>query len=201
MRNLSFDLHLPNPNGHLVVRDKAVGLNHRYAVDLHAPDFSKFDLLTAQEKADCATVLAAELEGKQIDAPLGPEFPEPPLDQKKAVASARIDTDAERARQVWATGGDLQSLVYEGKRREAAAYAVDGTPDPSTYPLLAAEIGLTADSLAGVAAIVSAKSAGWTQAAAAIERIRVGAKMGIDAATDQAGIDAVIAGMNPWPVP
>jgi porphobilinogen deaminase len=53
----------------------------------------------------------------------------------------------------------------------------------------------------GVAAVVSAKSAAWTQAAAAIERIRVGAKMGIDAATDQAGIDAVIAGMNPWPVP
>lgn len=123
------------------------------------------------------------------------------IPELRAAAISKIDTDAERARQAWATGGDLQSLVYEGKRREAAAYAVDGTPDPSTYPLLAAEIGLTADSLAGVAAIVSAKSAGWTQAAAAIERIRVGAKMGIDAATDQAGIDAVIAGMNPWPVP
>jgi hypothetical protein len=147
---------------------------------------------------DCDGTVTPEhtYDGAQFVAPATPSFA-----SIKALALRGIDTAAEAARQVWATGGDLQSLVYEGKRREAAAYAVDGTPDPSTYPLLAAEIGLTADSLAGVAAIVSAKSVGWTQAAAAIERIRVGAKMGIDAATDQAGIDAVIAGMNPWPVP
>jgi hypothetical protein len=190
---MQIDINLPNPNAHIQTAD-----GHRYAVDLHNIDLSHCDLLSAQEKTDAAVAIAAAINGQAIDA--HPPQPAPlSLEIIKVRASARIDADAERARQVWATGGDLQSLVYEGKRREAAAYAVDGTPDPSTYPFLAAEVGLTGASLADVAAAVSAKSAAWTQAAAAIERIRVGAKMGIDASTDQAGIDAVIAGMNPWP--
>jgi hypothetical protein len=190
---MQIDINLPNPNAHIQTAD-----GHRYAVDLHNIDLSHCDLLSAQEKTDAAVAIAAAINGQAIAA--HPPQPAPlSLEIIKVRASARIDADAERARQVWATGGDLQSLVYEGKRREAAAYAVDGTPDPSTYPFLAAEVGLTGASLADVAAAVSAKSAAWTQAAAAIERIRVRAKMGIDAATDQAGIDAVIAGMNPWP--
>ena len=127
--------------------------------------------------------------------------PEPTLDQLKALASRRIDINAERARQVWATGGELQSLVYSEKRREAETFDADPAPNAASYPLLSAEIGLTGATLADVAAVVLEKSAAWTQAAAAIERIRVGAKKGIAAATDQAGIDAVVAGMKPWPIP
>jgi hypothetical protein len=79
MKTLIFDLHLPNPFGHLVVRDKDASVNHRYAIDLHAPDFSAFDLLTAQEKTECSAALIAQLDGQQIDAHPEPEFP-PPTD-------------------------------------------------------------------------------------------------------------------------
>jgi len=85
MKTMTFDLHLPNPSGHLCVKDTAAGVNHRYAIDLHAPDFSKCDLLTDEEKVGAANELAALLDGKAIDAHPPSPIPDPTPEQLEAL--------------------------------------------------------------------------------------------------------------------
>lgn len=128
--------------------------------------------------------------------------PEPSLAERRAVAKRQVDAAAESHRLRVVTPGAAQALVYELKRTEAVRWKAiadgGGTPVPAEYPLLAAEIGITADDLAGVAAIVLALAAAWSQIAAGIETTRLGAKRGIDQAPDAAAIDAILAGLA-WP--
>ena len=107
MNKIRFDLELPRPMGFLDVN----GGQQRYAIDLHAPDFSKCDLLTEQEKTDCAVALTAKLDGQQIDAHPGPEFPGPtPLqewEQKAAQLDAKLMASSSRAIEDIATLGTI----------------------------------------------------------------------------------------------
>jgi len=90
-------------------------------------------------------------------------------------------------------------LVYQEKRREAeAALAAfqnaDGQPvDPLEFPLLAAELGITANDLQGVAQAVMSTALAWTQVAAAIERTRLKAKREIGEANSTAEINAILS--------
>jgi hypothetical protein len=113
-----------------------------------------------------------------------------PLVRARAIWSRNVDMQAEAARLAWITPGAGQAAVYLLKREEAMTYAADADPDPEDYPLLGAEVGITAPTLGEVAAIVIALAAAWTDAAAAIEVIRLGAKRAIAEAET---IEAVIA--------
>jgi hypothetical protein len=64
--------------------------------------------------------------------------------------------------------------------------------DPAQFPLLAAELGVTAIGLQELAQMILAKAQDWTIAAAAIEGTRLKVKRDIAAAASPAEIDAII---------
>lgn len=119
------------------------------------------------------------------------------LDAVKAMMVAQIDADAERARLAHITGGAGQAMSYLQKAAEAKSCLADTEPDAEAYPLLAAEIGITAPTLGEVAAVVAAAHAAWTVIGAQIEALRLGAKAAIAAATDAATAEA--AAIIDWP--
>lgn len=121
-----------------------------------------------------------------------------PLDERKRATKASIDEAAELARLKYITPGVGQAMTYQQKAAEAATCMVDEDPQPFRYPLLAAEVGITAPTLAGVALVVSQAYAQWAVIGAAIEAARLGAKSAVDAATDAAAVHAV-AETIVWP--
>jgi hypothetical protein len=90
-------------------------------------------------------------------------------------------------------------FVYQEKRREAeaalAAFSVPGGQpvDPAQFPLLAAEIGITAVDLQGVAQAVTSTALAWTQVAAVIETARLKAKREIAEANTTAEINTILS--------
>ena len=107
----------------------------------------------------------------------------PSLAALKVAAAADIDAQAERLRLTLITAGAGQALVYERKRAEAERMVGDAEPQPADYPLLAAEVGITAPTLAEVGAAVRAMASDWIAAAATIEAVRLRAKAQIAAAS------------------
>jgi len=117
-----------------------------------------------------------------------------------------VDRSAEAARQRFLTPGAGQAAVYLRKEAEARRFlALDSEvqaaqePGPS-WPYLSAEIHVTAETLAGVAATIVALADAWDQAAAEIEALRLPAKAAIAAASDEAEARAAAkAAMDGWP--
>lgn len=105
-----------------------------------------------------------------------------PLDELKAEFAAEIDTRAEAERLVHMTAGAGQALVYREKADEADRYLADPSPTAERYPILMASVGIEAETLPLVAALVSARRVAWARLAAAIEQARLGAKKAIMAA-------------------
>ncbi|MEI6161482.1 MAG: hypothetical protein WCP77_16725 [Roseococcus sp.] len=103
----------------------------------------------------------------------------PGLEQARAQALAEVDRIA--ASRVAALGGS--SPAHALKRDEATAYAALWSPDPASFPLLSAEVGITAPDLRGVARLVETKAAEWRLALAGIEAQRIAAKARLRAAS------------------
>lgn len=106
----------------------------------------------------------------------------------RALAIRQVDDLAELACQKWASRGPCRNVLYLLKREEARACAADPSPIASAYPMLAAELGITGDTLAEVAAVVLGLSAAWIDVAATIERTRLLAHRAI---TEAETVDAV----------
>jgi hypothetical protein len=66
-RILTIEVTTPNPNGHLLLQDTELAITHRYTVDLHAIDCSKFALLTDSEKVSSDAAFAEAISGKTLD--------------------------------------------------------------------------------------------------------------------------------------
>ncbi|WP_416065426.1 hypothetical protein ACK9YZ_01370 [Rhizobium sp. ZK1] len=134
---------------------------------------------------------------KQPEKPAEPEPQEPVLAEVKAQLRARLDFAAEAERLKYITQGAGQAMTYQAKAAEAKAFLASGAGD---FPLLSAEVGITADTIEGVAQIVAGAYAQWLLIGAAIEAARLGGKAAIEAANDagaaQAAFDAVT-----WPSP
>lgn len=126
-------------------------------------------------------------EGNEIE-PYSP--PASTLEELRTAAALRIDTDAEAARLRYITGGSGQAMTYQQKAQEAAAAILDPAPDPDTYPLLKAEIGITAPTLAEVAAVVNDAYQAWRVVGAAIEALRLGGKAAVAAASTPEAIQS-----------
>lgn len=108
-----------------------------------------------------------------------------------------IDAEAERQRQRWITPGAGQAMTYLAKVDEARALTVDPEdPNPDNYPLLAAEVGITAPTLAEVGTIVLQAYQQWLKIGAAIERVRRAAKLAVDLAQTAAAAEALTVN---WP--
>lgn len=132
-----------------------------------------------------------EAEGNVI-----PPF-EIPLASIKTKLKAMIDDEAETTRLRYITGGAGQAMTYQQKAAEAAACLAEVNPQADDYPLLAAEIGITAETLLGVAQVVFEAHQGWRQVGSMIEALRLGAKQAVDAADTVEA--AQIAAQVAWP--
>ncbi|MDR6952692.1 hypothetical protein J2X65_002051 [Ancylobacter sp. 3268] len=128
-----------------------------------------------------------------------PALPPVELAALKATLKAQVDSAAEAERLRYITAGTGQAMTYSAKADEARRLAGDAAPDAANYPLLAAEIGITASDLAGVAAVVLANYQAWLGIGAAIEMARLGAKRAIDEAGN--ADDARAAADFAWPAP
>ncbi|OYX14829.1 MAG: hypothetical protein B7Z15_02625 [Rhizobiales bacterium 32-66-8] len=110
-----------------------------------------------------------------------------------------IDAAAETQRQRWITPGAGQAMTYLTKADEARrAVSAGAAADTADYPLLAAEIGITAASLLEVAGAVLAAHQAWLVAGAAIEAARLACKAAVGTAADIAGAEAAAAAVV-WP--
>lgn len=115
----------------------------------------------------------------------------------KEMLRKQIDDEAEAARLRYITGGAGQAMTYQQKAAEAAECLAQSSPLTEDFPLLAAEIGITAETLLGVARVVFDAHQGWRQIGAAIEALRLAGKPAVDAAETAAA--AIDAAQIDWP--
>ncbi|SEN77239.1 hypothetical protein SAMN04488103_107184 [Gemmobacter aquatilis] len=108
----------------------------------------------------------------------------------EAKAQARAEISAARATMITTLPG--QQMIYMAKEAEAARYIADPAPDLATYPLLAAEIGITAPDAWQLAQIWLAMADLWRQAAAGLEALRLGTAAAVAAAGTVAEVAAAL---------
>lgn len=165
--------------------------------------------INVAREGDAITVTRAPTEAQQADPEHVPEIlatevelaatvSAQQLAWSKAAAKRRLDGLAERVRLAFVTPGDGQALVYREKAAEARAHAGNQS---LIGPLLQAEADRSGRTVLDVAVEWNAKATAWSAAAAEVETIRLDAKDAIDAAADQAAIDAVFDNLPAWPTP
>lgn len=130
----------------------------------------------------------------------------PDLDASRAAAVQQIDSRAEALRLTVITPGAGQMAAYLRKEAQARAYLAATVPtDPealaafeAAYAAIYGEVGITADTPREVARIIVANADAWFAFGDAIERARLAGKQAVQAAQDQAAIDAAVAAIV-WP--
>lgn len=127
-----------------------------------------------------------------------PEFEPVDLSVIKAGLRAAVDGAAEQERLKYITPGTGQAMTYQQKADEALRFFAEQNSVAGNYPLLSAEVGITASDLAGVAQVVKTAYERWQAIGALIEAARLGAKKAIDAAETNAAAQAV-ADAVAWP--
>ena len=129
----------------------------------------------------------------------------PELEEVRAKAILGIDINAEQARLKFVTPGSGQALVYQAKKEEAVKFLLlynNGTDAQAAknedWPLISAELGVTADSLWLVAQTINYLANSWVDVAAKIEAIRLKLKDEVNKAQSVDDIRAVLTAIV-WP--
>jgi hypothetical protein len=105
------------------------------------------------------------------------------LDDFKQLMKLEVDQAAGRARSRYISVGPGQEATYMMKAAEADAYVAAGYPaDTSGYPILTAEAQARGITVSAMANLIRATRDQWAAVAAAVEAIRIGSKLAIDAA-------------------
>ncbi|MBL4838483.1 MAG: hypothetical protein JKY34_12985 [Kordiimonadaceae bacterium] len=143
---------------------------------------------------------AEDIDGFKVeaDALAAIERPTPTIEQIRRGAKEDIDRAAGVCRSEVASQGYGQEMTYLAKEVEARACIADAAPVAATYPMMAAEVGITGTDLAAVATEVVARADAWKALAGSIERVRLAGKQSIDAATTEAEIDTILTDTS-WP--
>lgn len=116
-----------------------------------------------------------------------------PLARVKARALSRINEVSGSMRAQYVTVIPGQEMIYLAKETEAARYLADPAPDLAEYPMLSAEVGLTAPTAYELAQLWVNMSDLWRGIAAQIETWRLGTIAQIETAADVATVDAIAA--------
>lgn len=115
------------------------------------------------------------------------------LDAAKAAARAELATAVGSLRGAYITSLPGQEMIYMAKEAEARDWLAAGEPaDLTTYPLLVAEIGLTAPTAFELAQLWLNMGALWREAAARLETLRLGAGTAIEAAETVEQVEAAL---------
>jgi hypothetical protein len=129
--------------------------------------------------------------------PLSEDLQKAQLESRKAAALLELDQMAENARSRWVTlPGPIQGQVYARKAAQAAECLAKSTakkpPKSGQYPALDAEVGITADTLIGVAKAILDKNALSNVAFDQIETTRLTMKQRLRQAGSLEEIDALM---------
>lgn len=119
----------------------------------------------------------------------------------KAEALSTINRITSAIRERFVTPISSQSTVLELKRQQAAAFlaelsetAAQGLePDPSSYPLVYAEVGITADTAENVAQVYLGLNAIYLQILALVEQSRLTAVNSVENAVTKEQVDSALA--------
>lgn len=147
-----------------------------YPYDIHYPNLPA-DCVEITED-DHAALMAAQATGKVIVAD-GTGLPVA-VDPVVSVADARkqavvaINQHAGYIRTLFITELPAQQMIYLAKEAEALAYLAATPADLGQYPLIAAEVGITADTALELAQLWVGTANQWRALAANIEAIRLG---------------------------
>lgn len=120
------------------------------------------------------------------------------LDDQRKAALLLIRDMVGAVRRLFITDLPGQEMVYMAKEAEARAYAAlsSAPPDLTNFPLLAAEVGITAPTAAELAALWLAMASAWRAVAAQIEPLRLTASASVIAATSEGQINTAIASLS-----
>lgn len=110
----------------------------------------------------------------------------------RSAAVAQINAAAAELRARYVTVMPGQEIIYLAKEAEALRYLNAPPETLDDYPLLAAEIGLTAPDAHTLAQIWANMAGLWRSVAARIEAARLGAIYRIEAAETQAAVASVL---------
>lgn len=117
------------------------------------------------------------------------------MGRHRAAAMEQVNSAVRRVRALFVTDLPGQEMLYIRKEAQARGYLAE-SPEPadaSAYPLIAAEVGITAPTAAQVAQVYLNLAAIWESVGAALESVRLGAVAAIEVATSRAEIDAALA--------
>ena len=116
-----------------------------------------------------------------------------PLERVKARAVARVNEAASSLRGQYITVIPGQEMIYLAKEAEAVRYLAETPSTLDGFPMLSAEVGLTAPTAYELAQLWVNMSDLWRGIAAQIETARLGAIYQIETAPDAAAVDAIVA--------
>lgn len=123
--------------------------------------------------------------------------PGPPAEQlladAKAGARAHLTAAISAARTAMITDLPGQDMIYLAKEAEARAWVAAEEPDLADFPLLSAEIGITAPDAASLAQLWLNLATLWRAAAADLEALRMAVGGAIDAAASVEDVEAALA--------
>jgi hypothetical protein len=156
-----------------------------------------------------------DLAGPEDLAPLGirvDEAPDPApvlptLAEVKAGLLVKLDRDAERVRLIYITPGAGQAMTYQEKAEQAnavldlgeeAANALTEAERVAQFQVLAASVGLEADTLFAAADLVMARKEAWASIGGVIERVRLAGKKAIGEAQTESAARQAYEGIR-WP--
>lgn len=122
----------------------------------------------------------------------GPEELAQALAEARAGAVATINAAAGRARLAYITDIPGQEALYMLKQMEATEFLSAADPDPEDYPLVAAEVGITADTPYEVAQVYANLAAYYRHVAAQLEHARLGHVLRAETAPDEQTAGAVV---------
>ncbi|WP_411838671.1 hypothetical protein [Paracoccus sp. ME4] len=106
--------------------------------------------------------------------PRSPAEMEADLIGARLMAVAAINAAAGPIRRLYVTDIPGQEALYLMKEAEARAWVASADPDPMQFPLISAEVGITAPTADEVAQVYLNLSGLYTAAAAQLETVRLG---------------------------
>lgn len=117
------------------------------------------------------------------------------LTAAQARAVEAINAQIGEARRPYITTIPGQEMIYQAKQAEAQAWIAAEAPDLADYPLLSAEIGITAPEADQLAQLWLNMAALWLQVAGQLEAQRLTLTAAVAAATTVAEVEAVLDGL------
>nr|WP_319516749.1 hypothetical protein [uncultured Cohaesibacter sp.] len=120
------------------------------------------------------------------------------LEAAKAKALATVTDQISVARGVLMTDLIGQEMIYLAKEQEAKDWQASESPDLADFPLMFAEVGITASTADELATLWLTMANQWRQTAASLEAIRLKSKSDIKSAASAEAVQSVVDAIE-WP--